>query len=229
VAIVIVVTLAGMLLLTKRRPGFAPNGTLGNSAGRQPPESDRLYIENLDYKIYDGADLIGRLRARELVHRRRKIGSLTINPVKEVELNGVRFEILPRRERERVSAGLVPDDTGLQTLLEGALASKNLGFVSRIVLRDFEVDDRRAGEAGVHLRAGLAECRPGRGPIRLADKVEWRAAGRLLLKTDDADWDPEARRLVVRGSYEAQEGTAAHQGRDATFRIEAGGLLVRER
>jgi hypothetical protein len=154
----IVVTLAALALLTRRARPASGEATADSGAAPIPiPESDRLYMSGIDYTGYDGAEPIFRLQAGSLVHRKRKVGPWTLNPIKEVEMTGVRIEIFPDPE----GRGRSRRPLSLEGILQGTLFSKNLGFVSRVRLLDLQVDDRRDNAAQDHLTAAEAVWRPG--------------------------------------------------------------------
>jgi len=150
----IVVTLAALALLTRRaRPA---SGDVTPASGAAPiPESDRLYMSGIDYAAYDGSEPMFRLQARSLVHRKRKVGPWTLNPIKEVEMTGVRIEIF------RSEPGRPVRPLSLDGILQGTLFSKSLGFVSRVRLLDLQLDDHRGGAVQDRLTAAEAVWRPG--------------------------------------------------------------------
>lgn len=170
-AIVSVATAVALVTLTRRTPSpHAP----GEAASTEAlPGSDRLYLSGLDYSAYDGADPVFRLQARKLIHRKRKLGPLTINPVKEVELRGVRIDLLPPRSSGVAPAEAAHSGPSLDLLLKGMLSSKNLGFVSRVILRDLEIEDRRGGDTS-HLTADEVIFRPGEDHLEVRGRFEIR-------------------------------------------------------
>src|SRR5262245_10374391 len=91
----VVLTLAALVVqvLRPRRRNPAPEDA---AAEKAVEGSDRLYIGGLDYAAYDGSNPIYHVSATQLIHRKRKVGPLTLNPVKEVEIDGLRVEFLPR-------------------------------------------------------------------------------------------------------------------------------------
>ena len=188
-ATVTIATAAGLVMLTRRNAMAPPAETTSKPSD---PHSDRLYVSGFDYAAYDGADPVFRVQARELIHRKRKFGPFTLNPVKEVELRGARVELFPpRRPRGDPGAAAAGAPPSLDLILQGALASKNLGFVSRVVLRDLEVDDRRSGDLS-HLSAR------------------------------EAIWRPGEERLEVRGPFEIRDRSGVRSGRDASLSWDQG-------
>jgi hypothetical protein len=189
----VVLTLAALAttVLRPRRRG-APEDT---TAEKAVTGSDRLYIGGLDYSAYDGSEPVYRVSAAQVIHRKRKVGPLTLNPVKEVEIDGLRVDLLPRRSGS--GGGMPPPPRSLDAILKELLASKNLGFVSRVVLKDIAIEDRS-----------------GRGePFRFA--------------AEEVVWRPGDKRLVVHGPFEHLDGTGSHRGTDGAFDLAADGRLVR--
>lgn len=190
----VVLTLVALatLVLRPRRPEAAPEDAM---AGKPGERSDRLYIGGLDYTAYDGSQPVCRVSATQVIHRKRKVGPLTLNPVKEVEIDGLHVDFLPRQSG--TGGGMPPPPRSLDAILKELLASKNLGFVSRVVLKDLAIEDRS-----------------GRGePFRFA-------AGEVV-------WRPGDKRLVVHGPFEHVDGTGSHRGTDGAFDLAADGRLVR--
>src|SRR5262245_29097496 len=108
----IIIAVALMLLVAwiavsfvARRPPAPPPAA---SADRDLPALDKIYFEDVVQEAYDGSMKLWILSADELVHRKRKVGPLTINPIKEVEMTGVRIEI-DRSAVMPVDVGAPPD------------------------------------------------------------------------------------------------------------------------
>jgi hypothetical protein len=168
-------TVAAVALLTRRRPARADRepAAAGEPApdAAAMPESDRLFMSGVEYAAYEGSEPAFRLSARTLIHRKRRFGPLTLNPVKEVEMDGVRIEIYPAEG----TGGRARHPLTLDGILEGTLLSKSLGYVSRVRLRDLVIDDRRGGDgvAGSRLTTGEAVWSPGARRLEIAGTFEY--------------------------------------------------------
>jgi hypothetical protein len=170
-ALAVLLTL-GALVATTGRSG---RGTAGPQAS--VPPSDRLYIGGLDYSAYDGADAVYRVHADQIIHRKRKIGPLTLNPVKEIEIDGLRVDLFPRRAG-RGPGALPPPPRSLDAILRELLESKSLGFVSRVTLENMILEDRSGAGEAFRFAAQEVVWRPGEkrlvvhGPFEHRDGTE---------------------------------------------------------
>jgi len=191
-ALAVVLTLVAMVLMSGRPRTRAAGAGAGSAFG---PGSDRFYVGGLDYEAYDGGNLVVRARADQVIHRKRKVGPLTLNPVKEVEIDGLRIDLFPRSP-ETGRRSQAPPAYALDRLLRDLLESKHLGFVSRVTLRDLAVEDRSAPGEVLRFSAEEAIWHPGGKRLDVHGRFEHQDGTGIQRGTDRSFRLTEEGRLV---------------------------------
>jgi hypothetical protein len=185
------------------------------------PAFDRIYLKDVSQSAYDGGEKLWSLSAEEIIHRKRKLGPLTLNPVKEVEMTGVRLEIDRPAPGPLEGAGSDRDlDLPIESILEAILSAKDLGFVSRVLVARLEMSIVQGGKSTFTLEAASASIGAEAGVVRFKGGVTLSGPAVGQLEAAEAEWRTDRRRLLVRG--------AAGQGGTTTYRIDRDRGLVRE-
>ncbi|HET8947556.1 MAG TPA: hypothetical protein VFQ07_11295 [Candidatus Polarisedimenticolia bacterium] len=179
-ALAVLLTLGALVTMTGRHGRSSDPGETPPAAA---PRSDRLYLGGLDYSGYDGSEPVYRVQARELIHRKRAFGPLTISPVKEVEIDGLRVDLFPPPAGSGTGSRPVP--RSLDQILKKLLESKNLGFISRVVLKDIAVEDQSGGKA-FRFAADEVVWRPGEKRVVVHGSFEHREGTETERGTDGA-------------------------------------------
>lgn len=215
--LVLLVGWAGVALVTHLRHRPRPSTRIEPDT----PTFDRVYLRDVEQSSYEGGAKIWSLSAAEIIHRKRKLGPLTINPVKEVEMTGVRIEV-----DRRGSAADESLDLPIQSILEKTLAAKELGFVSRVVVRHLDLIVLEDGQPFCTLEAGGASVGLEPALVRFSDGVTVTGRAGERLESADAEWRSADRRLVVKGGFRLRDASGLHAGRGGAFRIDPDGALA---
>jgi hypothetical protein len=208
----------------QRRVAARPDGEVRRSAN--------LEVTDLNHEFFDREHRRLNLHADRLVHRTRRIGPLTINPVKEIELHGVRLEF------DMDQLGTTRGDDFDNRFLEERILSMirrafaellvhhELGFVSRVSVVGLDVDLLQDGARSAGLHAGRLVLDPLERGFTLQDGVELLSPSGDRLQTREAHWDPDVRGLVVSGAYLLHHDDHARSGTGAAVGFGRGGRIV---
>ena len=238
-ALLIFAAYAGRSLFLHHRRQAAQSGRQGASGAAAPgpteETADRLYLRNIAYTSYKGDTRLFSFQADELVHRKRKIGPLTLNPVKEIEATRVRIEMVSRGEEEDRTRPAEPAeardglDLPVATILEKTLAARDLGFVSRVVLKPVEIAVNRGGRTLLRVAAGSASVGLSEpAALRFEDGFTLEDCCGGHLSARQAEWSAAGRRLHVDGAYSWSDSQDSRTGEGAVFRVDRDGRLTEE-
>ncbi len=200
----------------------------GESA-RPGTRSDRLYLRGVTYTSSSAGKRLFTLTADEIIHRKRKVGPLTLNPVKEIEMTGVLITVY--REARNASAAQSPLDEPLlpiREILEESLAAKGLGFVSRVIIKGLDLSVLRDAGRLFRIQAGTATAALESPVVRLADGVTLSTGAGEEIATRRAEWRGDTMRLSIPGSYVLRGGAGALEGKTAIFTVNPDGSLTRD-
>jgi hypothetical protein len=208
-------------LRQRDHPATAATDTAITTPAGTDPAFDRVYLKNVSQSAYDGGEKLWSLSAEEIVHRKRKLGPLTLNPIKEVEMTGVRMEI-DRRAPGPGEQGAKDEDLDLPigSILEAMLSAKDLGFVSRVLVTRIAMSIVQGGEPTFTLQADSASIGAEAGVVRFKGGVTLSGPAAGQIEAAEAEWRADRRRLLVRG--------ATGQGGTTTYRIDRERGLVKE-
>ncbi len=234
------------LRLSERRTGPPANHEIPRSAG--------LEVTGLSLAFFDGERHQVSLHADRLVHKSRRIGPLTIRPLKEIELSGVRLVLDDRAyDADRsagdaqgsaartgadpaVSPGRRSEDAArpleesilpaTRLAFEKFLTLSDLGFVSRLSVIDCNIEVLQSGVRSASLHAGrLRIDRLGSG-FTLEEGIELLSPSGDRLEAREARWDSGAGRLVLTGGYLLRRGGKARSGTGGPVSFGPSGEIV---
>jgi len=205
-----------------------PEGAPAETAER----FDRLHVKGLQYTSTFKGRKIFSLAADELIHRKRKMGPLTLNPVKEIALVGVRLEIhdlggeggqAPGEDKRALLA--LP----VRRIVEETASSQGLGFVSRVLIDRLEITFMSAQDVEIlRMSAGSAALGLDAGAVTLSQDVSIRSAEGEELSAREVIWRQEGGLLLTRGDYRFRGmlGGEEQRGRDGRFTLTAAGRIL---
>ena len=199
---------------------------------------DRFYFKDMRYTAFRKDRKLYTITAEELAHRKLKLGPLTVNPVKEIFIVGLRLDIYSADlDGEEASGGTAGENAGefslpLARILEGAFSSWKLGYVSRVRMKGIKISFLPGLAGEVWLAADQATVKPPDAIIAFSGKISLRFAGEEL-SAEDAEWFNDRGALRVHGDYQlrTREGDI-HSGTNGIFRLGKvgdGGGILRER
>lgn len=189
----------------------------------EAPVYDRFLVRGVSHTASEEGRRIFSFEADEMIHRKRKVGPLTINPVKEMELTGVKLAIY----RSTNTPPSMDSDPAipLKAFVEKVGATKNLGLVSRILINDLEISVYRDDALQVTLVAGHATA-SGDSVIDFEDGFRLTTAAGQELTARRARWDNHLNRLRIRGDYRLNDGGDVTTGTAARFALAPEGRIL---
>lgn len=211
-------------------PGRIPRPEPPASPPQAVPAAETVELRDFAYASSVRGQKVFTLKADSIIHRRRKLGPLTINPIKEVEMNGVRIEIVQGAASGGGSASGTADvELPIRGILSESLSSRDLGFVSRVLMNRLRVAVVRDQVEQLSIVARAASAGLDSGALHLERGVTLTTRSGQHLEAQAAEWRFDSRRLVIPGAFVMQDGRDIHPGERTTFRIGADGRLHAEK
>jgi len=193
------------------------------------PAADMIYLRGFAYSSSVRGERTFTLKADEVTHRKRKLGPLTLNPIKEVEMHGVWIEIFQGAAPAGGSDSVAPEvDLPIQSILAESLSAKDLGFVSRVLMNRLRVAFLRGRVEQFSIVAGAASAGLDSTALRFEHGVTLSTRSGRQLDAQTAEWRLDSRRLFVPGAFVVQDGRDILRGEGASFLIGPDGDLKRE-
>jgi len=199
---------------------------------KPPPRFDRFHIRGLEYTSTLKGEKIFTLRAEEMTHRKRKVGPFTLNPIKEIEIKGMRLELY---SEDFISAPVEGREKGTAyegfsipviRVLQEAGSGEDLGFISRIIVDGIEIGYAPAGTERFRLRARRAHIQLGEGKLEFEGEVRFTFSG-ASLDAEQAAWDDGRHELSIPGPYGLVSPSGESiRGTGGAFRILRDGAVV---
>ncbi len=218
------VAAAGYLAWTRWKPARDPLSTTEGS----PARFDRFRLQGFEHTTYEGDEPVFTLRADEIVHRKRKIGPLTLNPIKEIVLQGVTIELRRSSRRPRRGTGNDGQASSLSPFLEDMVSRKGLGIVTRLLINRLDVKVFRDDALQFSVTAASASVGLRDRSIHLEGGFQLQAGSGDRLRAREARWAGLEEVFRVAGSYVWFRSGEPIQGINGQFRVQEDGVLVRE-
>lgn len=127
-------------------------------------EFDKFKMSGIEHTYFEHGSKKFTFYCDELIHRKRKVGPITVNPIKEIQMRKVRIELNQDERRYSLigdtavkqytavsSPPIIPGS--LNTELKKLLDDRGLGFISRGVMADFTLNVSRKGIKHFTVRA----------------------------------------------------------------------------
>ncbi|MGD8375950.1 MAG: hypothetical protein PVF68_07410 [Acidobacteriota bacterium] len=200
-------------------------GSGGMPGGDLPPRVDRFHLRDVHHVFTRDGVPIFEIDVGEMTHRRRRIGPLAINPLKEVEMREVRIRT---DARSTASGEDEPTESALssvQPMLEEVLERSDAGLVTGIEIQGLRFESLREGRLRFTLTAAGASLDLGRGELFLEGHFLLETASGERLEAPEASWDAEARAFAIDGPYVLSRAGGREVGTAARFALGADGRL----
>lgn len=215
---VLALLVVGSFIIRKGRPPLPIN------QHEDWPVADRFSASGMQHTVYDRGEKLYSLKADAIVHRKRKIGPLTINPVKELALQGVEIEIyepIDRTDEGFSGASPVP----IQELLRKATSGNDLGFISRVTIAPLKLVYFREAEELFTLTAKSVKMGLDTSRVNFEGDFTIAAAAGDRLRAHAAEWLEDERRFSIAGPYLLESAEGAQTGAGALFTIDPAGRI----
>ena len=186
-----------------------------------PGGVDRLRITDFQHTVYAGERPALSLHADVIVHRRRSLGPVAINPIKELVFSGVNIEMMAPEMDPRASGAY------LAVLIQQMLSQANLGFVSRVLMEDLELTMLNDRVEVFSLSARKAEIAMAEPVVEMSQGFRLLSANGDRLRAQSARWEVQRQIFDVAGPYRLTTAAGPAHGSGAIFRIDPSGAIVR--
>jgi hypothetical protein len=173
--------------------------------------------------------------AEEVVHRKRKVGPLTINPIKELELTNVRIELhdmdhLNTLTKFDSNTYETTGDTKTIRLPLGQIFKKTfgdlqLGFVSRIIIHGMTLEANQPGKGQFKLFAKKAEFRMDTPNVTFKEGFSLTGKNGQRLVTHKAEWQDKKAAFFIPGLFILKTENQERAASNAYFSLQASGEI----
>ena len=234
-AATLILLLIGYQLALSGRPPIDP---VSSSEGRRFDQFITTDISNT-YRV--GGETLFTFRAEKVIHRKRKLGPLTINPAKEIRMQNVEIEIHVSATAGRDGGeGEIPAAAGdsgntdiarlsLQQVLKHTFSAKELGFITRVVIQGITVKVFQKKEEQLALAAGEVTVSLRSPNARYMNGFTLISKDGARVSTGEAEWQGQTRRFFVPGDYVFEDGSEVQRGREAFFAVSPESRITLER
>ncbi len=195
-----------------------------SETGGEPEDFDRLRITDFQHTVYAGERPALSLHADVIIHRRRSLGPVAINPIKELVFRGVNIEMTAPEMDPRASASA---GAYLAVLIQQMLSQADLGIVSRVLMEDLELtllNDRATVFSLSTRKAEIAMAEP---VVELSQGFRLISANGDRLRAHRARWEVQRQIFDVDGPYLLTTAAGPAYGSGRIFRVDPSGAIVR--
>jgi len=169
-----------------------------------------------------------RVATDSVLIRKRRFGAFSINPFREVVVEHAQVRISAWEDPE---GGPTPGRNGrreqLREAIDGLFDLHRMGMITRVLISDFSIELVSSDGTDFQVEASRASADSHRTAVDLAGVMLVARSGDRL-RASEAEVLDGGRRLRIRGRYLLERDGRRTLGRDADFRLVAGGRLIRE-
>jgi hypothetical protein len=183
---------------------------------------DRFRLEGFRHTSYHLGQKVFSVEAGEIVHRRRRVGPLAVNPLKELVLSDVRIELNPLPEGSGPGA-----EPSVRSGVENMLLQEKLGMVSRVLFHELVLSSSRDGTFRFRVRAREASVDLAARSVTFPGPFLLESAAGDRLEAEDVQWRDDQETFHVRGAFLLHQANGVTPGRDTYFVVEESGKVVR--
>lgn len=199
------------------------------STPRSEPDTqgyDRFRLSGFQHTVYVGGRPVLKLEAREMSHRKRRFGPVTVNPIKELVLHGVTIHMVAGEERDQATAGAAA--IHLAALMEQMLSEKGLGLVTRVLIEDLEFTLLEGEIQAFSLSATEAELALDQQAVQLRNGFQVITSRGDQLRAHRGRWRARDRVFTADGPYLLRTASGPAHGADGTFLLGPAGAILRQ-
>jgi hypothetical protein len=212
-----------------------PSGKTGMSEHSTPhtPRFDRLHVTDFSYSSYDNSGQ-RRLsfRAEDVLHKKMRIGPLTVGALKELDMLNVRVEIeqmeasLPLMQQgNNPEAGHELFPSLFFAVLKEMMKAQGLGTVSRVVIQGFVLDVLRLRRPHVTITANKVIVGLASPSVVFREGFTLLSQNGSRLEAKQAEWRDDRKGFFIKGAYVLKDATGPHFGIRALFTVDHTGKI----
>ena len=220
VGILIVSVVASLLVLVAIR--FRQQG---RDLASEVRGHDRFRIKGLKYRSFGEQGELFSFEAGVVTRKATKLGPLTLNPVKEIEMSDVLIRLAVGSPLPEPGSS---NQFSLSTskIIKDALESHDLGFVRRVVIHRLEVFFVRGEESLWEFHVGKATMGLGAPRVLFDNGFLLKSGLGHQLTAKEAEWWPHVRCIHVPGPFSAQDDEGHRRGKGGAFSLGRDGELM---
>lgn len=213
-----------------------------NTERERPPHDSNISKKFANLYVFEGTfthfvkgKRVFTFEAEEVVHRKRKVGPLTINPIKELELTNVRIELhdmdylntLKKFDSNTHDTMMDPQAIRLPLgqIFKKTFGDMQLGFVSRIIIRGITLEANQAGKGLFKLFAKKAEFKMRSMNVIFEEGFSLTGKNGQRLVTLRAEWKDKKAAFFIPGLFVFKTGQQEHASSNAYFSLQASGEI----
>ena len=199
---------------------------------------DKFNLSGIDYTHYDKGKEVFTIKSGKIIHRKRKVGPLTISPVKEIEMANVLIEINLNKHYTRnlqydqkiQKADSIEDRSDIfplpfSDILKETIHDERLGFISRVVIKGFDLKILRMGQQQFTIAANRVTLWPVSQKVMFQDGFFLISRSGEQLVARKALWENKRKSFFIKGTYELSDEKGTTTGRRANFAIDRYGRI----
>ena len=198
---------------------------------------DKLRLTDLEFTHHQLGHKIFTIHIGEILHKKRKLGPFTINPIKELELNNVAIDIFhdqpPSRSEETDSipkASLYPIDLSsltLRSILGQSFRAKELGFISRVRVNTIKMIGLQNNQEQWSLVANRGELSGKKKRMVFKGGVTILTKEGQSVETNKLEWWNDKNAFYAPEEYVMKDDEGAHRASGAFIAISIDGKILR--
>lgn len=202
------------------------------------PKYDNFHLLGFDYTHFDKGKELFTIKAEEIIHKKMKVGPLTISPFKEIEMIKVMMEINQDRYIAR-NEQYVRNDSSLEKrsdifplslsniLRETAISQRleRLGLISRVVIKGLDLIILRKGQKQFTIAANKVTIVPVSQKVMFQNGFSLISRNGEQLIARNAQWKNKRKSFFIKGTYELRDEKGITTGSWAFFIIDRFGKI----
>ncbi len=220
----------------EKRPDIKPKSTV--------QKFDKFNVSGIDYTHYNEGKKVFSIKSGKIIHRKRKVGPLTINPVKEIEMAEVFIEInqnkhfsrnvqyvqYGKNEQKAQGESKIEKRSDIfplsfSDILKKTVNDKRLGLISRVEIREFGLKVLQTGNEQFTITAKKVTLGLMSQKVLFRDGFSLVSVNGEQLIARKAQWENKRKSLYIKGAYELRGKKGTTTGKGAFFTIDSNGKI----
>ncbi len=214
---------------------FTPSdSSITSEEGKHAKRFANLYLFEGSFTHFEKGKRVFTLEAEEVIHRKRKLGPFTINPIKEMVFHNVRITLhdmsyLNSRERSQTSMPSRREyaetfQLPLHGIFQKTFGDLQLGFISRIIIHGITMEAKQE-EKGFTLFAKKAKFGIKKSNIAFEDGFSLTGKNGQRVVSHRAEWKAKKEAFYIPGMFVLKTNEKEQASSNAYFSLLASGNI----
>ncbi len=205
---------------------------------------DKFNVSDIDYTHYNKGKKVFTIKSGKIIHRKRKVGPLTISPIKEIAMANVSIEInldkhysqnLQHLQHNQKSQNIQNTDNlakrsdifplSFADILKETIHDEQLGFISQVEIRGFGLKVLQTGQEQFTIAAKKVTLGLTSQKVLFRDGFSLISVNGERLIARKAQWVNKRKSLYIKGAYELRDEKGTTTGSKAYFTIDSNGKI----